>query len=115
MNASPLEISNPSVNPSPSLPLHQPRPCRRIPIVSLAQLASACDDMEKASHRRPAPYRHRNGSLSNNIHYSHQRQSPYSRLDRDRQLAWPDFSRGDNNAERITRYGYDCMEVYPTS
>ncbi|KAL9716333.1 hypothetical protein Ac2012v2_000780 [Leucoagaricus gongylophorus] len=48
--ASPLEISNPlPIQPSPSLPLYQPRPTRRIPIVSLSQLASAAEEMENNS------------------------------------------------------------------
>lgn len=45
----PSAISDPSTSPSqspnqPPLKLHQPRPSRRIPIVSLSDLASACDN-----------------------------------------------------------------------
>ena len=53
-----LSISDPSTSPSPidpntssphinqpPLKLHQPRPSRRIPIISLSNLASACDDI----------------------------------------------------------------------
>ena len=54
-NASPSLSSDTTSSPSPSLPspnvaaqrpliIHQPRPYRRIPIISLSQLASACDD-----------------------------------------------------------------------
>lgn len=55
-NASPSLSSDSTSSPSPSLPspsvaaqppliIHQPRPYRRIPIISLSQLASACDDI----------------------------------------------------------------------
>jgi len=55
-NASPSLSSDTTSSPSPSLPspnvaaqrpliIHQPRPYRRIPIISLSQLASACDDI----------------------------------------------------------------------
>ena len=55
-NASPSLSSDTTSSPSPSLPslsvaaqppliIHQPRPYRRIPIVSLSQLALACDDI----------------------------------------------------------------------
>ena len=39
------DASTPSQTPNqPPLKLHQPRPSRRIPIISLSDLASACDD-----------------------------------------------------------------------
>lgn len=41
-NPSPISSSNPSPC-QPPLKLHQPRPSRRIPIISLSKLASACD------------------------------------------------------------------------
>jgi hypothetical protein len=58
--------------PYPQLPLklHQPRPSRRIPIISLAELASAGEDMLKQPRSRRtsqvkyatgAPYVHSNG------------------------------------------------------
>ncbi|KDR85617.1 hypothetical protein GALMADRAFT_374359 [Galerina marginata CBS 339.88] len=46
----------PPTTSQPPLKLHQPRPFRRIPIVSLSNLASACDDFAIPSHtRKPNP------------------------------------------------------------
>jgi len=81
--ASPLEVSTLlPVQPSPSLPLYQPRPTRRISIISLSRLASEAEEMENSSRRRDNL---RKGGLdvgSRNVHYSsHHRQLPYSRAE----------------------------------
>ena len=46
----------PIINQTP-LKLHQPRPSRRIPIISLDNLASACDDLANSTHVQE-PKRH---------------------------------------------------------
>jgi len=98
--ASPLEVSTPRpVQPSPSLPLHQPRPTRRISIISLSRLASEAEEMGNSSLRRANL---RKGGLdvgSRNIHYfSNYRQSPYSRVECGKQAPWEGFM-----AERFIR------------
>ncbi|PFH52331.1 hypothetical protein AMATHDRAFT_46450 [Amanita thiersii Skay4041] len=42
-------LLSPTVHVQQPLVLHQPRPCRRIPIISLSQLASACDEIDPTS------------------------------------------------------------------
>lgn len=36
-------LLSPEIKPQPVIPIHQPYPCRRIPIISLSEIASACD------------------------------------------------------------------------
>lgn len=43
--SSPSPLPSPNVAAQRPLKIHQPRPYRRIPIISLSQLASACDDI----------------------------------------------------------------------
>ena len=54
-------LSTPEITIRTPITVHQPRPSRRIPIISLSELASACDDFSmssaspggKVSHRKP--------------------------------------------------------------
>jgi len=82
-SVSPLELSTPiPVQPSPSLPLHQPRPTRRISIISLSRLASEAEEMENSSSRRANLRKEGLDVGSRNVDYSfHYRQSPYSRVE----------------------------------
>jgi hypothetical protein len=120
--ASPLEVTNPvpsPIQPSPSLPLHQPRPSRRIPIVSLSQLASACEETEKTFTRRPVTHtKHRLDSLSGvsrNVYHTNHRTSPYSKIDRDKQMAWQASSREDYKTDLFVRCSCGCMGSYAVS
>ncbi|KAF8628237.1 hypothetical protein AX15_004013 [Amanita polypyramis BW_CC] len=65
INPSPSLSSDSTSSPSPSLPspgaaaqqpliIYQPRPYRRIPIISLSQLASACEDPESRPPQQTA-------------------------------------------------------------
>lgn len=107
--ASPLEISNPlPIQPSPSLPLYQPRPTRRIPIVSLSQLASAAEEMENNSLWQTNLHK---GSLdvkSRSRHYSsNHRRLPYSSVDRDNQALG---ASQDRMTERLIQCSCGCIE-----
>lgn len=115
--SSPLEPVNSQatpIQPSPSLPLHQPRPSRRIPIISLSRLASACDDIEAASRRKPTVSpKARTTSLSNNFPDLRQPQSQYLSRTRERRmlLASP-LARDDDRAGCIVQCSCGCMESY---
>ncbi|KAF5352643.1 hypothetical protein D9756_005819 [Leucocoprinus leucothites] len=111
--ASPLEMSNPlppPIHPSPSLPLHQPRPSRRIPIVSLSRLASAAEKMDNGLAKRPNMHRQRLDSASRNVYSSGLRQSPYTRVERDRQTMGA--SREESATGRFLQCSCGCMESY---
>ncbi|KAJ3575233.1 hypothetical protein NP233_g1243 [Leucocoprinus birnbaumii] len=109
--ASPLELSNPlppPIQPSPSLPLHQPRPSRRIPIVSLSRLASAAEKMDTT--RRPNVSRQRKDSSPRIAHSSNVRPTPYFRSERDR--SYVTVSREDSAAGRFVQCNCGCMKSY---
>jgi hypothetical protein len=62
-----LNTSPPPTQPSPSLPLHQPRPSKRIPIISLSRLALACEDLEAP---QIVSDKSRSKTTSNNLDFS---------------------------------------------
>lgn len=96
------------IQPSPSLPLHQPRPSRRIPIISLSQLASACENTEPASRRTSAAaLKPRTEVLP-----SDSWQSPYPNYDHDKVFFASSTIREDNKIGRVLQCSCGCMETY---
>ncbi|KAF9444601.1 hypothetical protein P691DRAFT_332879 [Macrolepiota fuliginosa MF-IS2] len=99
---SPLEVFNPlppPIQPPPSLPLHQPRPSRRIPIISLSQLASACDGTETT----PQPKLMTTHKLGKEISWD----APYST-----DFGQARFVQEVNGVGRFVQCSCGCMESY---
>ena len=79
-SSSPSPLSTPEITIRTPISVHQPRPSRRIPIVSLSELASACDDfstsptIKNSFHQKPP--RELLSPLTTNISANYT--SPYS-------------------------------------
>jgi hypothetical protein len=73
-------LSTPEITIRTPITVHQPRPSRRIPIVSLSELASACDDFSMSPTSKNAfyqkPFRELLSPLTTNISTNYT--SPYS-------------------------------------
>lgn len=116
---SPLQVFNPlppPIQPPPSLPLHQPRPSRRIPIISLSQLASACDEFDTAPQRKPTTTHKSRIEIRSNSSYlypAHAQESQYLKYGRHKQMPMASsFAQGDNRIGRFVQCSCGCMESY---
>jgi hypothetical protein len=105
----PINLSPPPTQPSPSLPLHQPRPSKRIPIISLSRLALACEDLEAS---QTVSHRNRNETASSNLYFS-DFGAPRD-LDRHqtRERRTVAELRDDDRLGRVVRCSCGCMESY---
>ena len=131
-------ISDPSTSPShidpsssssninqPPLKLHQPRPSRRIPIISLSNLASACDDIDTqaqepkrhASEEAPFPLSFDFNRISNTLSFAavdggnthHLKYMPYPTSN----VYSPTYGVGyDGHSGKAILCNCGCMESY---
>lgn len=105
----PVNISPSPTQPSPSLPLHQPRPFKRIPIISLSRLALACEDLAAppiVSHKS------RNEIASSDLYLSDFAPSRHLDRLRTRERRTPAESRDDDRLRRVVQCSCGCMESY---
>ncbi|KAF8167464.1 hypothetical protein B0H34DRAFT_792187 [Crassisporium funariophilum] len=120
--------SNARPHNQPQLKLHQPRPSRRIPIISLSNLASACDGLPTATRTQDPKHCSSEEGLSplslefgtspsmqseSNTHGGHTRYSKPSSGHQPTSIYNPTFGYGlDGDPGKVILCSCGCMESY---